>query len=73
MLVPLLLVFALVQTPEATSLSGKPLVAVIAPDSTPSGHLLRVADVVVKADIDTEEGRQTVAHALQVLPEMLGE
>src|SRR6185436_17707505 len=28
MLVPLLIVFALVQTPEATSLSGKPLIAV---------------------------------------------
>jgi hypothetical protein len=51
----------------------KPIVAVISPETEPPGKLLRVVDIVVRADIDTEEGRQQVAEALQTMREPFGE
>lgn len=45
----------------------KPIVQVIDPDASPPGKLLQVADVIVKADIDTEDGREQVAWALKAL------
>lgn len=53
-------------------LMDKPIAAVIAPDAQPPGKLLRVVDVVIKADVDTEEGRELIADAIQMLPDKLG-
>ena len=51
----------------------KPILAVIHPDGNPPGKLLQIADIVVKADIDTEEGRDAVAWALKTMRDPLGE
>jgi hypothetical protein len=48
----------------------KPILAVVAPGASISGKLAKVADLVVYADLDTEEGRVKVAKAIE---EMKGE
>ena len=51
----------------------KPIVVVAHPDALIPGHLLRVADHIVRADIDTDEGRSQVAFVMQTLREPYGE
>ena len=43
----------------------KPLLVVAHPDATVPRHLQRVSDTIVYADLDTEEGREVVAAAIQ--------
>lgn len=43
----------------------KPILAVVEPGIAVSDRLRRVADVVVEADITTEEGQRTVAEAIK--------
>lgn len=45
----------------------KPLIIVTAPGATVPEKIRKVADVVVDADIDTEEGREQLAQALRSL------
>jgi ABC-type nitrate/sulfonate/bicarbonate transport system substrate-binding protein len=42
----------------------KPIIAVVMPDAEVPEKLRRVADAVIEADIDTEEGRDEVSKAI---------
>lgn len=42
----------------------KPLIALIMPGANVSEKLKRVADEIVEADLDTEEGRKTIHEAI---------
>jgi hypothetical protein len=43
----------------------KPILAIVAPDQTVPRKLHRIAEMIVIADITTDEGRQRVAQAIQ--------
>lgn len=43
---------------------GKPIVAVLPPGARIPGNLERVTDKVIRADVETEEGRHRIAEAL---------
>jgi hypothetical protein len=45
----------------AAVLLGKPIVAIVMPGAKVPGKLALVADAVIEADIDTEEGKKMVA------------
>ena len=51
----------------------KPLIAVVTPGTVVPDKLGEVADVVVFADVDTEEGREEIARAIRELAEELSE
>lgn len=48
----------------AAILLGKPIVAIVMPGAELPGKLALVADEVVRADIDTEEGKREVMEAI---------
>ena len=48
-------------------LLGKPILAVVMPGMKPPGKLALVADGIVYADIDTEEGRQEIVEAIAAM------
>jgi nucleoside 2-deoxyribosyltransferase len=50
----------------------KPIIAVVAVGSTPSEHLVRVADAIVEGDITTEEGRISLLARLNETMDRLG-
>lgn len=47
---------------------GKPIIVVVPPGVEPPGKLREVADAVVEADLDLEEGQRALAEALRELP-----
>jgi hypothetical protein len=55
----------------AAVLLDKPVLAVVMPGAPVPGKLRLVADVIVHADVDTEEGRREVARALKELGESI--
>ena len=57
----------------AAILLGKPIVAICHPGAELPGKLGLVADIVVEADVDTEEGRRAIAEALAGMRERMGE
>ena len=42
----------------------KPIMTVVMPNRVVPEHLVRVSDLIVHADIDTEEGRAKLEHAI---------
>lgn len=55
----------------ASIMLDKPIMAVVMPGATVSKKLLAVADMVVEADIDTDEGRKELARRLSEFTEHL--
>jgi hypothetical protein len=51
----------------AAILLDKPLLAVVLPGASVPGKLRRVADRIVEADVDVEEGRRKVAAAIETM------
>lgn len=57
----------------AAILLGKPIVAIVMPGAEVPGKLGLVADIVIEADLDTEEGRQAVAAGIKEMGERMKE
>lgn len=49
----------------AAILLGKPIIAIVMPGVELPGKLRLVADIVVEADLDTEQGRKEIAKAIK--------
>lgn len=47
----------------AAIMLDKPIMAVVMPGATVPSKLIQIADVIVTADLDTEDGREEVARA----------
>jgi hypothetical protein len=52
----------------AAIMLGKPILLIVAPGASVPGKLALVADRIVEADIDTQEGRDAVAKAINEMP-----
>lgn len=55
----------------AAVLLGKPIMAIVMPGADLPGKLALVADEIVEADLDTEEGRREIAQAISRMTERL--
>lgn len=54
-------------------LLGKPIIAILGPGAEVPGKIGLIADEIVRADLDTEEGRREIAEAISRMTERLYE